>query len=280
MFIDAKTNLFVPCRYFFAKIVVPLQHVAEMPVDVARSVGSAFSSKQKLLMENKNLRTNELILEAKLKKMFALERDNLQLKKLLKSSGDVSGKVLVTQMLAISLDPALRQIIINAGANDGVYIGQPVLDGYGILGQVVAVDQSTSKVLLINDVHSAVPVVDTRSDIRGESIGTNSPNSLNVIDIGDQGDVKVGDVFAASGLGLRYPVGYPVGIVSNIIRGDDNKIKQVVLDPTAHFHQSVQVLLAWPTKASFYKSANQLLKKKIAHLFVSSSRSFGNRRMA
>ena len=62
-------------------------------------------------------------------------------------------------------------MILNKGRNDGVYVGQPVLDAYGLMGQVIAVDSITSRVLLITDTQSAIPVLNVRNGMRSIAIG-------------------------------------------------------------------------------------------------------------
>jgi len=73
-------------------------------------------------------------------------------------------------------------------------------------------------------------------------------------------DIKVGDLFVTSGLGLRFPVGYPVGVVSKIKEVSGQRFVTVTLLPSAHLNQTQQVLLAWPDHQALTKAVRAQLK--------------------
>jgi len=136
---------------------------------------------------------------------------------------------------------------VDRGTRDHVYVGQPVLDGYGIFGQVINVGLMTSKILLLTDRRSAVPVKNERNGFRAVAKGMGLSGQLILVNMPDTADVQVGDIFVSSGLGLRYPVGYPVGKVVNIVHSQNmDQTREVILAPMAHLDQAEQVLLSWP----------------------------------
>src|SRR5262249_30056895 len=139
-------------------------------------------------------------------------QENAQLRELLKSTPQVEGRVSVAQLLAVDLDPNLQQVIVDKGANQGIFIGQPVLDAFGVMGQVVHADPITSRVMLITDRKSAIPVQDARNSIRAIAMGMGGVGKLALINVPETSDIQVGDLFVCSGLDMRYPVGYPVGV--------------------------------------------------------------------
>ena len=159
------------------------------------------------------------------------------------------------------MNPALQQIILDQGYRDGVYTGQPVLDAYGVMGQVVDVSKITSKLLLLTDIHSAIPVKDSRSGVRGIAVGLGDLSQLSVINVAKMSDVKQGDIFLTSGLGLHYPVGYPVGTVTHFSRQTNNEFSSIELSPAAHMDQTQHVLLVWPSQSVFRAEVKQLLAK-------------------
>lgn len=243
-------------------VTYPIEWLVDAPVRLVRWFSASMVSEQRLVRENAKLRANALLLKAKLQKLLALQKENTQLRELLQSSPEVSGRVQVARLLAVDLDPNLQQIVVDAGTNHRAYIGQPVLDAYGVMGQIISTTKYTSNILLVSDKRSAVPVQDYRNSERAVAVGEGVSGRLTLQDVPEMGDIKVGDLFVTSGLGLRYPVGYPVGVVSNIAKNPITGLKTITLFPTAHFDQTEQVLLAWPTKSKLFHVVQQQLQHK------------------
>jgi rod shape-determining protein MreC len=228
-------------------VVTPLQFIVDTPIQWFRQLSSNFVTQQQLLEENAQLRARQLLLEARLQKLLAIEQDNAQLKQLLSSSSNaIKGKVLVAQLLAVSLDPAIQQIVVDKGKDSAIYVGQPVLDAFGVMGQIVEVNPLTSYVLLITDTRSAIPVQDTRSGVRAIAAGSGDSNQLTVLNVPDTSDIAVGDVLVTSGLGGRFPYGYPVGVIRAIDKKTGDGFANVSVSPSAHVDRSRQVVLVWP----------------------------------
>lgn len=246
--------------------VLPMRQIVNKPIQWAYAIGHSLQSQQQLLETNERLHANNLLLQSQVQRLLALQKENQQLEQLLQSTSHLSGKVKVSQILAVSLSPQLQQVVLGAGTDQGVYQNQPVLDSYGVMGQVVDVGYLTSKVLLITDPRSAVPVQDYRNNLRGIAIGTGSMNHLRLIDVPLLADVKVGDLFVTSGFGLHYPVGYPVGVVTNVNRNAGQDFLQVTILPSAHLDQTQRVLLAWPSQLQLQQHVKQMQSKKLPKL--------------
>ncbi len=241
-------------------IVLPIQYLVNWPIQTVHSLAMRLTTQQKLLDDNARLRAHELLLQARLQKLLVLEKENAQLRQLMQSTHYVGGKVVVGQILAVDLNPDLYQVIVDRGAKDHVYIGQPVLDAYGVMGQVVQVGELASKVMLITDSRSAIPVQDYRNNVRAIAVGQGINGKLALINVPNTSDIKAGDLFIASGLGLHYPIGYPVGRVASVSHITNQRFANIVLVPSAHLDQTQQVLLAWPDKLSLAKTIENELK--------------------
>ncbi len=263
MIFDHQSKRFHQFRETLSVVSMPIQYLVSTPIKTAHWLGTSITNQRNLIEDNARLRAHELLLESKLQKLLALERENAQLRELLKSTTEVAGKVRVAQLLAVDLDPSLQQVVLDKGKHDHVYVGQPVIDAYGVLGQVIDVGLFTSKILLITDTKSAVPVQDYRNGVRAIAIGLGSSGKLALINVPYTNDIKVGDLFVASGLGLRFPVGYPVGVVSSINLVPGRRFATIKLLPSAHLDQTQQVLLAWPSKASLLKAVHAQLQQTL-----------------
>ncbi len=246
-------------RFQFSLLTLPVQKLVDAPVRLFSWVSSTIVTQQHLLDDNARLRANELLLEAKLQRLVALQTENQSLHQLLNSSAHVGGETIVAQLLAVDLDPLVQQVILNKGRKDKVYEGQPVLDAYGVMGQVVTVGLYTSRVLLISDPRSAIPVQDSRSGMRAIAVGSGSAGSLSLLHVPDMSDIREGDLLVSSGLGLRFPAGYPVGKVQKLERISGKAFVSVVVTPAARLHKTEQVLLVWPEKNDQYEEVQQQL---------------------
>ena len=263
MVMDHRSPGFHRFRSHLTMLVMPIQVLVNAPIKWVHWLGTGVIAQQHLLEENAGLKAHELLLESKLKKLLVLERENAQLKELLKSTAKIAGRVKVAQLLAVDLDPTVQQIVLDKGSHDHVYSGQPVLDAYGVMGQVADVGPRTSKILLITDANSAVPVKDYRNGFRAIAVGLGASQHLALIHVTGTVNIKVGDLFVTSGLGLRFPVGYPVGVVSSIKKVPGRRFMTITLIPSAHLNQTQQVILAWPNQQVLTKEVRTQLKKPL-----------------
>ncbi len=202
-----------------------------------------------MIDENIQLRYQQTLLEAKLQKLLVIRNENSQLKELLSASVKSSERAMAAEILAVDTTSSRQLLILNKGKHDSVYVGQPVLDAKGITGQVIDVGMNTSTVLLISDSKSAVPVRNNRTGERAILVGKNSMSELLLINLPKSSSITIGDLLVTSGLGRRYPEGYPVGKVEKIqtLPGDD--FIKVTVSPLAQLNRNRLVLLIWPDKA-------------------------------
>lgn len=246
IFFDYRFNLFAPAKNGLSLFLTPIQYVANLPTTLVDIAEIDFATKKALIAENTALKDQQLLLQAKIQKQAFLEEENQKLRTLLGSAQQIKDKVLIAELLAVDFNNLNRQIIVNKGKNDGVYVGQPVLDAYGFMGQVISVDNMTSRVLLITDTQSAIPVLNVRNGMRSVAIGVDSPNTLELSYVPETSDVKVGDLLVTSNLGLRLPEGYPIGVISSVRNIVGERFAKVIVTPSSHVDSSRYVLMVWP----------------------------------
>lgn len=246
MFSDYHYRYLDSVRSGFSFIVAPLQYAVDYPVRVIGWVQSLVSAKKALIAENMQLRYQQTMLEAELQKLTVIQKENSQLKELLLTSSQADMRAMAAQILAVDTSNSRQVVVLNKGKRDGAYVGQPVLDAKGVMGQIVDVGPITSTVLLISDSKSAVPVRNNRTGERAILVGTNDIEKLSLINLPKTSSIHPGDVLVTSGLDRHYPEGYPVGFVEevNSIPGEDFvkvKVKSVAL-----LNRNRLVLLIWP----------------------------------
>ena len=194
-----------------------------------------------LTRENRNLRNELLIANARLTRLQTAAADNAQLRALLGATESRGLDVQLAPILDIDLDPVRQRLVLDAGSRDGVHIGQAVIDAGGLMGQIIETTPSHSTVLLLTDPDHAVPVVVARNGVRLIVYGRG--DHLELSDVPLNTDVKQGDVIVTSGLGGRFPAGFPVGTVTGL-RSDDSRAFLVgELQPAAQLDRGRDVLL-------------------------------------
>ena len=98
----------------------------------------------------------------------------------------------------------------------------------------------------ITDPGHAIPVQINRTGLRTIALGTGSIDRLELPHIPTNADVRVGDLLISSGLGGRFPPGYPVAEVIDVEQDPGNTFSEVIARPRAHLDRSREVLLVWP----------------------------------
>ena len=179
---------------------------------------------------------------------MAIKEENSELKELLLTSSKAKMKAMAAQILAVDTTIARQLVVLNKGKRNGVYVGQPVLDAKGVMGQIIDVGYMTSTVLLISDSKSAVPVRNNRTGERGILIGLNNLGQLSLINLPGTSSIAKDDLLVTSGLGRLYPEGYPVGRVVDVQSVPGEAFIKVDVSPVALLNRNRLVLLIWPDK--------------------------------
>lgn len=233
-------------RQVLSLAVSPVYYVVHMPITAYQFLSEELQTKTKLVIENKKLRSENLLLHAREQKIISLEKENARLKALLKSSARAGDKVLVAKLLQIDPDPFSHRVVVDKGKRDGLYVGQPVLDAHGVVGQIVKVGPFSSVALLITDMSHAIPIQSNRSGTRSIATGSGSFDQIELSHVTSTSDLQEGDLLVTSGLGKRFPEGYPVGVITEIIRNTGQPFIQVKVKPSAQLDKTREVLLLWP----------------------------------
>ena len=113
------------------------------------------------------------------------------------------------------------------------------------MGQVVEVSEGTSRALLITDVTHSVPVQVNRNGVRVIVEGTGELGSLEVRHVSATTDIEPGDLLVTSGLGGRFPVGYPVAVVTEVERDAGEAFARVLAAPSAALDRTRHALLVF-----------------------------------
>jgi rod shape-determining protein MreC len=118
-------------------------------------------------------------------------------------------------------------------------------EAHAVMGQVTAVTPLSSTVVLITDSSHALPVQVLRNGLRTIALGSGRVDELRLPYLPTDSDIVEGDLLVTSGLGGKFPPGYPVATVARIDRSPDAPFAEVLARPRAHLDRSREILLVW-----------------------------------
>ena len=230
--------------------VQPLWQLAGLPSRMGRSMRDDAATRGMLADDNRRLRNELLVMGARQARLQVESEENARLRGLLGAAERGGLDVQLAPILDIDLEPSRQRLLLDAGSRQGVRQGQAVIDAGGLLGQIIAVTPGTATVLLLTDLDHAVPVVVPRNGVRLVAYGIGRSDRLELRNIPVSADVREGDVVVTSGLGGRFPPGFPVGVVADLRPDDSHAFILGGLTPSAQLDRGRDVLLLQGNAAS------------------------------
>lgn len=243
MLLDQRGQFVSRIRALAEQAIAPVYVVAEAPVEAVRGISSWGRSYDTLLAQNEALRERLMTQSGSLQRLGALEEENRRLRALLEATAGRDLEFRFAELVQVSLDPWSHQVLVDRGDDDGVFVGQAVIDGLGVMGQVESVTGGNARVRLISDPEHAIPVQILRTGQRTVALGTGEAGRLSLPNLPAQADVRIGDRLVTSGLGERFPSGFPVADVTGVERSEGAGFMQVDAAPLAALDRGREVLL-------------------------------------
>lgn len=243
MFVDHRYNHLEIVRSNISLVLSPLRYLVSLPALGGSWVSEWFTSHTELLEDNESLQARGRILNAQLQRMQVLQAENTRLRNLLGSSRKLTDEVIVAELLSVDQNPYRQFIEINKGISDGIEIGQAIIDDFGVMGQVIHINQYSSTIILISDPDHAIPVQFIRSGVRSVAFGNGNTDHLELRFLPATADIQIGDELVTSGLGGRFPADYPVATVASISEDLTHGFVSVLAAPKARLDSSREVLV-------------------------------------
>ena len=246
MLMDQRGHYVPRIRGAMELVFEPVFHLVGWPAEAIQSIGQRSRARSELVDENHLLEQRLLSAAGSLQTMDALQQQNQRLRDLLDAT---EGRILdfqFAEMRRVDLDPFSHKVWIDQGFDTDVVDGQAVIDGKGIVGQVEDVHRHFSTVRLISDPDHALPVQINRTGLRTVAYGSGHTDYLLMPNVPLQADVSPGDMIVTSGLGDRFPAGFPVGEVLRVDRDSGETFATVYLRPFAALDRGREVLLIKP----------------------------------
>lgn len=221
----------------------PVFHLVAWPAKALQSFSDRTRERSELVAENQQLSQQLLKIAGSVQTQAALAQENQRLRDLLDATRGRDYTFKFAEMQRVDLDPFSHKVWIDRGTEAGVMVGWAVIDGKGIVGQVEDVHRHFAIVRLISDPDHALPVQINRTGLRSVAYGSGETSHLLMPNVPLQADVSPGDVIVTSGLGDRFPPGFPVGEVERVERDSGEAFATVYLRPFAALDRGREVLL-------------------------------------
>lgn len=241
MVLDHRGGWLAATRAQAEIIAQPLWRLAGLPAKLGDTVRDDAATRARLAKDNETLRNALLIMAARQARLETAAAENARLRGLLGAAEKGGLDVQLAPILDIALDPTRQRLVLDIGAEQGVRQGQAVIDAGGLVGQVIEVRPTTATVLLLTDPDHAVPVAIARNGIRLVAYGRG--DRIELANVPTSSDAKVGDVVVTSGLGGRFPPGFPVGTITALRRDESRAFLVGELRPAAQLDRGRDVLL-------------------------------------
>lgn len=248
--LDKTTTRLTSIRAALSIVVYPIFAAVNLPADlIHKFVGSA-TTLLELQAENRQLKEQQFISDAKLLKFAALEKENIRLRSLLESSYSLGEQVMVAEILSVNQAPFDHVVLVNKGSRFGLHPKQPVMDTQGVIGQVVRTLPLSADIMLITDPNHAIPVQINRNGLRTIAVGSGQLNRLILPYLPNNADIKKGDLLITSGLGGTFPQGYPVAVVDDFQMQAHKPFAYISATPKAALDKIREVLIVWSNPKS------------------------------
>jgi rod shape-determining protein MreC len=244
--LDHKLDSFSSARLVLNSLVSPIQYAANLPGAMLNWTSTTITTQQQLLEENDRLTQKNVLLSERLQQMEFLIQENKHLRALLGAGTESQVRKVVAEVMALDNNPYSHQIVINKGSIHGVFEGQAVLDEHGIVGQILHISTTNSRVLLISDITHAIPTRLLKNNVQLIATGTGSLDELTLEHVAHSTEVEEGDVLISSGLGNIFPEGYPVANITQVIRDESRPFANIKAEPVAKLDRLKYLLLLWP----------------------------------
>ena len=251
IYLDYKDQYLNKVRSYISATIYPLYVATNAPKNIFLSLKESMGQREKIVVENQRLKTENIALSSKIQKIYKLEKENRRLHELLDSKPKSEDVFVLAEIIAENPDPFKHRIIINKGSKENVQVNQSVADSKGIIGHIIRDQIFGSEVLLITDPEHAIPIEVVRTGLRSIALGTGSYEEIQLSFLAANTDIQQGDILLTSGLGEQYPSGYPVAVIETVSVLEGEPFLEVLAKPLAKLTNINEV---WVIQRAVYEA--------------------------
>ena len=231
MVADTRFKLTLPLRAVVSTLLHPIERALRVPVDAWAGGSDYLMGLQHALVAEEAARRDLARQAERAQRVEQLQDENARLRALLSLRPGLVVRSQTAEVLYDAPDPFSRKVVIDRGSTQGIALASPVINEAGVLGQVTRVYPLSAEVTLLTDKDAAIPVLNSRNQLRSAAFGGVAGMELRFM--AGNADVQVGDLLTTSGVDGIYPPGVPVAKVVTVDRKVDSGFARIVLAPTA-----------------------------------------------
>jgi rod shape-determining protein MreC len=242
MIADHRFHALETVRLSLSVLAHPLEQLAAAPGAMMGRVSDYFTSQDRLLRENRDLKAKVLEQSAEAQEARLLKSEESHLLGMTQAKYASNG--IVAEVLYTARNPFTRKIVVDKGLTNSIQAGMPAIDGTGVVGQVTSVGTFTSEVTLVTEKDQSVPVMIVRNGLRAIAVGSGKDGSIDIPFMPVSADVQNGDVFVTSGIDGTYPPGLIVAEVTSVQKNAAYVFAKISAKPAAgvDYHRYVMLL--------------------------------------
>ena len=233
IYLDYKDQYLNKVRSYISATIYPMYVAINAPKNIFLNLKESMGQREKIVLENQKLKTENIDLSSKIQQIYKLEKENRRLHELLDSKPKSEDVFVLAEIIAENPDPFKHRIIIDKGSKENVQVNQSVADSKGIIGHIIRDQIFGSEVLLITDPEHAIPIEVARTGLRSIALGTGSYEEIQLSFLAVNTDIQKGDILLTSGLGEQYPAGYPVAVIEKVSVLEGEPFLEVLAKPFA-----------------------------------------------
>lgn len=245
MWVDQRHRWLESVRYGISWVAYPFQALVSSPGAAWDWLTESFSTRERLQRENADLQARLREADLRMMRFEALEQENIRLRAMREATASIAERAMVAEIMRVDLNPFRHRVILNKGARNGVFKGQPLLDAKGVFGQITRAGPFSAEAILISDSEHAIPVQVNRNGLRTIAVGTGDLSRLSVPYLPINADIRTGDLLVTSGLDEIFPAGYPVAVVTEVDQSPGQTLASISARPAAALDRDREVLLVW-----------------------------------
>ena len=231
-------------RQVFFDVVSPVLELAGRPARAVQDIGDYFTTLGDIRNRNRELERQNIELRERINELTRAELLMQQYRNLLNLPKEPDLQMVNARVMADLNSPFVHTLVAKGGRDRGIAPGQAAMGPNGLIGRVISSGRNSSRILLLTDFNSHIPVVALSSDVQAILSGTNRPQP-ELQFLPRQTELKDGDLLVTSGRGGQIPVGLPVALVR---RNDDGKLTVRLLDDLRSLN-FVRLVLSQATEA-------------------------------
>lgn len=246
MLTDRQRGFLIELRARALALTAPIYTLAALPGFGYAAMRSAFSDREQLAEQNRELSDALLVSQTELfqrrAEAAALSRVQGQLE--LARQQQLSSTLV--RIVDIDLDPFRHRLLLDRGSSNGLARGDGLIDAFGVVGQISAAGASSAFAILITDPNHALPVEISRNGIKSIAYGTGDATTLALPNLPPNVDLLVGDRLITTDVGGRFPAGLPVAEVTSIERPTDAAFATAYARPLSALGRNRELLAVKP----------------------------------